>query len=782
MKSKSVLLIFQFLSLSHILCAQDMNTFQDSFKNYFDLRQPEEIYLHINNNFLICGESLQFKVFCRKSQSQEPSLLSRLAYIELLDDNHDPILQGKIDLLEGSGSGEFFLPANIPSGNYRLLAYTNWMKNQGSSRFFETWLSIINPFLPLEVSEDGNLPLQRPLFWVEGSNLLEGIPNRVHYQIPREGTKQLPQTAHLLNSQGDTLQKITLNPEGIGSFEFIPQETSYSFVLINQNKQSFSFTLPPAQKSGIQIWADRKPNVLALKISASPSQAAIGILHHQGTYIQEKKLSLSPQVESWDIPWDLLPEGISWLSLFNTQKELIWERALYKEAVDTEPLIQLSPQNSRVSNREKVRLEWKSSGELPPSEILDVSVSVRKKMPQTYLPPPRILSSFSKNQWSSRNAPYTSQEGKKSWQAIRLLQEENHLTDWQKVFLSNFKQIQYLPELRGDLLSGNLSREGKPLSNQIMTLSAPGKDYYFLAAKTDTLGRFYFHSQHMREDHEVVLQAPKLLDKSYQITLDPEFWPQHTPNPPPPLQLGLEWRDYLKDLSTQVQIENAYYRKKTSAEAQAPPPLPFYGEVTEFYYLDEYTRFPDLIDVIREYVKSAAPHPQDKSFPIRVRNKLNGLSFKNPPLVLLDGIPITNIDSLLNYKASQIKAISVYNEHFYYGPLECEGILDFRTYDGDYNNYPLSDQVVKLPLISRQTSKAFYQPDYAQNEQDTRRIPDFRQQLYWNPHLKGKPGELPLIEFYTGDDTGVYEVILEGLSQSGEIIYHTAEFQVSPKP
>ena len=60
------------------------------------------------------------------------------------------------------------------------------------------------------------------------------------------------------------------------------------------------------------------------------------------------------------------------------------------------------------------------------------------------------------------------------------------------------------------------------------------------------------------------------------------------------------------------------------------------------------------------------------------------------------------------------------------------------------------------------------------------RIPDFRNVLYWNPDAefdteKGK------VSFYTSDYEGMYEVIVRGVNRNGEFSLGTTSFTVSEK-
>ena len=64
-------------------------------------------------------------------------MMSKVAYLELIDELGMPVFQTKISLLTGSGHGDLFIPSTFSSGNYTLIAYTRWMRNFTTDSFFE---------------------------------------------------------------------------------------------------------------------------------------------------------------------------------------------------------------------------------------------------------------------------------------------------------------------------------------------------------------------------------------------------------------------------------------------------------------------------------------------------------------------------------------------------------------------------------------------------------------------------------------------------------------------
>src|ERR1017187_9483157 len=104
---------------------------QDPFINMLtnDLNQhetkelKEKIYLQTDKSFYISGEICWFKSYVVDASRNKPFTLSKVAYVELLNRDSKPVLQGKILLQKGTCNGSFFIPLYLPSGSYKIRAY-----------------------------------------------------------------------------------------------------------------------------------------------------------------------------------------------------------------------------------------------------------------------------------------------------------------------------------------------------------------------------------------------------------------------------------------------------------------------------------------------------------------------------------------------------------------------------------------------------------------------------------------------------------------------------------
>ena len=118
----------------------------DDIRNAYDRIPIENIFIHQNTSLLIAGERLYYKIYCIDPELKKLSSLSKIAYVELVGENNHQVFKHKIKLTSGLGYGDFFIPTSVPSGNYKILGYTEWMKNFGKEVIFQSDLCIINPY------------------------------------------------------------------------------------------------------------------------------------------------------------------------------------------------------------------------------------------------------------------------------------------------------------------------------------------------------------------------------------------------------------------------------------------------------------------------------------------------------------------------------------------------------------------------------------------------------------------------------------------------------------
>ena len=161
--------------------------------------------------------------------------------------------------------------------------------------------------------------------------------------------------------------------------------------------------------------------------------------------------------------------------------------------------------------------------------------------------------------------------------------------------------------------------------------------------------------------------------------------------------------------------------------------------------------------------------------------------FEEPSLVLLDGVPVFDMDKIIDFSPLKIRKLDVITNHYFVGPALFTGVISFMTYKGDLAGFPLDPRLLKLEYDGLQGQREFYVPRYDRpagqplNQQISRR-PDARTLLYWNPDLKTDAQSKGHIEFSTSDQTGTYVVDVNGLTPDGHAGSSRVLFEVKNSP
>ena len=106
------------------------------------------------------------------------------------------------------------------------------------------------------------------------------------------------------------------------------------------------------------------------------------------------------------------------------------------------------------------------------------------------------------------------------------------------------------------------------------------------------------------------------------------------------------------------------------------------------YNLDEYRQFLTIREVILEYVMCVTKTKINGVPRLIVRKGHELYNSSWPALVLIDGMPVNDIERLLNYDARRVHHINVYGEQYTFGNGVYNGILSFVTRSGRLTNYP----------------------------------------------------------------------------------------------
>jgi phage gp45-like len=155
MKKQLLLILFLFASYNLAFSQYILKNAEDV--SWYQGIAQEKVVVQPNETLLFAGESMYYTLYCFDAKTNNYSNNSKIAYVELVGEN-TIVFKQKIKLIKGVGNGDFFVPPTVKSGNYKLIGYTQWMKNGDKENFFQTDIVILNPYeANANVDEAGSL-------------------------------------------------------------------------------------------------------------------------------------------------------------------------------------------------------------------------------------------------------------------------------------------------------------------------------------------------------------------------------------------------------------------------------------------------------------------------------------------------------------------------------------------------------------------------------------------------------------------------------------------------
>jgi hypothetical protein len=333
------------------------------------------------------------------------------------------------------------------------------------------------------------------------------------------------------------------------------------------------------------------------------------------------------------------------------------------------------------------------------------------------------------------------------------------------------RYFEFLPELNGPLVAGRLvdRRTGQAAPPTIGYLSVPGKSFVFSTAQSRPDGNILFDTKNFYNNRDIIVQTnSQTADSNYRIDITSPFSDKPTFFPLSAFHLSPTLGDQLLSRSIAMQADNSYlFKDKHRFAPIQEDTIAFYGKSDHDYYLDDYTRFQTLEEVMREFIAEVRVRRESGMFHYRVRNNLFNLFFEDDPLVLIDGVPAFNMNKMLGTDPLKIQLVQIMARKFYTGPLVNDGIVSYKTYEGDLGGYQLDPNAVAIHYEGIQLQQEFYTPAYDKGTPPSSRIPDFRNLLQWSPDLHtGEDGKMTT-SFYTSDIPGTYLLFVQGITAQG---------------
>ena len=726
----------------------------------------EKIYAHTDKEFYLSGEIIWLKLYCVEANSNKLIDQSKVAYVELLDKNNSMILHAKIELDSGKGNGSFVLSNSVHSGVYKLVAYTNWMKNFGPERFFEKQITIVNTFRKPEwksLIKPDTLSIH---FFPEGGNLISGAKNNIAFQLSDQYGEPADGIGYLLKNDRDTILTFAPKQFGLGSFEFTPDPGSNYKVIVKNSNRSIQTKLPEIFRSGYVLHAiptDKNHVKITVTTNEIDQNELYLFIQHNDSIEKALILPIKEHLAEYSLDLNECREGISRVTVFDKQHNPVCERLIWKPYNNLFPL-KVYADRSKYGTRSRVQLEFK----MPASEA-DLSVSVYQIDSLQHTPEISILNYLllsSELNGTINNPDYYFQHQENS-EAIELLLLTHGWTrfKWNDVLFKP-KGFTFLPEYEGLDIVGSIQSSPASINNRLINLSVPSSKFIFTNSILSDSGQVHFVMDKLYGVNEMIVQPGNISDSIYKLNIHNPYSEQYALKEIRSFVLSEQWKDQLVKHHLNVQVQNSFSGalpiKYSSTISDSSL---FYSTPDASYLLDDYTRFPTMEEVMREFVNKVRVRRTGSVFHYQVMNIPYKDYFDSDPLVLLDGVPVS-VNGIIQFDPLKVKRVDVIARKYFYRNAVYNGIVSYATYTGDLSGYELDPHSVVVEYEGLQLRREFYSPDYNASISKNDRQPDRRNVLLWSGNIRATQVNNK-INFYTSDVAGTFLIRVEGIDKDG---------------
>ncbi|MEO5600284.1 MAG: hypothetical protein ABIR06_05090 [Cyclobacteriaceae bacterium] len=790
MKKVFALILFSLLLQAGLAQEKQLDTLIRRFDDYRVRALQEKIYAHLDRTFYLTGETLWFKIYAVDGSFHKPLNVSKVAYVEIMDKGNLSVMQAKIELNHGSGNGSFFLPASLGSGHYSFRVYTHWMKNFSPEFFFHQDFTIVNPFVKPVSEPDKRPPSHTLAFFPEGGNLVTGIRSKIGFRVLNALGKGSFGKGFVLNNMGDTVTFFTSSKFGIGNFLFTPAENEkYTAVLQDEQGNKSAQNFPEVYKSGYVMQLIDSGDFININLKNKGEQGFFVYLfvHARQIIVKATLQMMRENITSVVFKKSELPEGISHFTLFNDQLQPLCER-LFFTYPKKHLAIQVENNQHEYNQRRKVSLSLQTSTNSGKSSSANLSMAVYKidslaSIEQTGIFHHLWLGADLTGSIDSPDYYFNTND----LQAVQgmdnlMLTHGWRRFDWKDVLKKN-DAFEFVPEHNGHIITGVVTQDHVKQRGVLTYLASPGNIIRAYGSRSSDHGKIHFEIKDFYGPRLVIIQTQADTTRTYDITIQNPFFPAVSSHSPPAFKITDNVSQKLLSRSMAMQVQDVFYYEQYGNRFLKPKvdSSAFYGEADATYFLDDYTRFQVMEEVMREYVPGVFVRKRKDGFHFILADAVNGGVLSGDPMILLDGVPVFDVDDIMRVDPLQVKKLEVVTRQYYLGPAAFSGIVSYTTYQGNLGGLKLDPGSVSLNYDGLQLKREFYSPHYENESQRNNKMPDQRYLLYWNPEIIIDQYGQGKVEFYTSDVEGTYRVVVEGSNNEGFLGSFDQNFVVKPR-
>ncbi|MEE4213427.1 MAG: hypothetical protein V2I34_00065 [Bacteroidales bacterium] len=698
----TILLMFLCLLAAGPAAAQDNGT-----KGPFP---AETVLLTTDRSIYLSGEMIYVSSAILEFDNYSLSGLSRIVRLELIGRDGKTGIRNVLYTDDGRAAGTIKIPGNLPTGWYRLRAYTSWMRNQGPSLFSYRDIRIINPDDAAKLKEYESGDTLSITVIAGNGTALTGESNRCAVRSVTKRGRPVSLDGYIVSTAGDTLTSFSTGSTGWATVEWLPLPgTDYNIITASDPGIPHISSLPAHSPDALMLSVPDRSNPsgnnpgnqdITVTLKGDIPEDGVSFLAHRTAewYFHSEAVPQEGSV-SVSIPARSLPDGIVAFSFLDRNNSTL-ATALW---IKGDPLYGSGSVTSTPvpgANGTGINTEYYTgpgngyytitTRRREPSETGEYYLGAIPGWRTTWDIP---LEDAEREGWMIANAYeknvaesfFTAGDNKPSVAGI----------NYRDIRETREALVRYLPETRAYAISGKVrNADGVGVGSIQLSLSQLDNNF-FKTTRTFPGGNFHFSLEGLEGQENLLLSLARSQAEDMELTVDPDFDPRISSLPPASIYLTGEEMVYVSKLVRDLRLE--YISRDTSlnnsllTKGQIPADtIMFYGEGDRRVFIDDYIKLPDMRELIFEVVPEIMVRKKGDDFSLVV---LGESPFPDlyEHLILIDGIPLLRYSKLLELPPSRFERIDIVNSLYIHGNQIFAGVVNFVSVNGDMAGLDLPD-------------------------------------------------------------------------------------------
>jgi len=612
-------------------------------------------------------------------------------------------------------------------------------------------------------------------FFPESGVLLNNNLQSIAFKVIGKDGLSVEVTGKILTDKNEEISEFSTFNKGMGKFSIQtqPGETYYALVK-TANGIEKRFELPKTEAEAVAIHLVYNRGKILYEIinqTNIPNKSLYLLLHSRGkVYVIQPLRYLEGQISE-----SLLPPGIVSFSVIDSLGHTFCERLSFVRT-NSLPTISMESDNQSYGKREPVNLNLniKSGLGKPINGTFSISItdshSVKLDSLGDNILSNLLLSSDIKGYIEDPAAYFVDNKiATREKTDVLMITQGWRRFNTADVVKGVYKQPAYYME-EGQALSGKvLNLFNKPSKKCDIIMISPYKNV-IKTTKTDSLGRYLIDGIEFPDSTTFILKAkkPKSLT-DVEIVPDPDDFPKSSVFIPTPLNANVDAQDdYFKQSKEKYYYEGGMRvinlaEVTVKADKKTDTQNEYYsGMADEELNSEQLDRFPGLSILSILYTIPGIQVVGDK---ISIRGSPNN------PLFLIDGVETEDIEDISFLTSNDVEKIEVFKgaSAAIFGSRGGNGVIAITLKEGVTLKASTPISLAHVIPLGYQKPAQFYVPKYEVDSVLKSSQQDLRTTIYWNPKLIADSNGIIHVKFYTADKANNYSVVLEGITNSGEI-------------